>query len=67
MTTVKLVAEPTTWALVTMSPLLSITIPEPRPSAVSISTTDGMTRPTSRRKFIVTRLDKESALMYRVE
>src|SRR2546430_1725212 len=34
---------PTTWALVTMSPLPSKTIPEPRPLVVSITTTDGLT------------------------
>ena len=42
--TVKVVAVPTTWLLVTMSPLPSKTIPEPRPSLVWICTTDGETR-----------------------
>src|SRR5664279_1388597 len=41
--TVKVVSVPTTWAFVTMSPLVSYTTPEPRPALVSISTTDGVT------------------------
>ena len=41
--TVKVVASPTTWAFVTMWPFESKTIPEPRPSEVSIWTTDGAT------------------------
>src|SRR5262249_45303527 len=41
--TVKLLEVPTTWALVTMWPVLSRTMPEPRPSDVSIWTTDGAT------------------------
>ena len=41
------VAVPTTWALVTISPLASYTTPEPDPSLVEICTTDGSTRPTT--------------------
>src|ERR1035437_1179491 len=41
--TLKVVEVPTTWALVTMSPLLSYMTPEPRPASVSISTTSGFT------------------------
>ena len=41
------VAVPTTWALVTMSPLASYTTPDPDPSLVEICTTDGSTRPTT--------------------
>src|SRR5437879_2770366 len=41
--TTKLVADPMTCALVTMLPLVSYTSPEPRPSAVWMSTTDGLT------------------------
>ena len=38
-----LVACPTTWAFVTMSPLESKTTPDPSPELVRISTTDGST------------------------
>src|SRR5262245_35792854 len=41
-------ADPTTCALVTMSPLVSNTTPEPSPSDVVICTTEGSTRATTR-------------------
>src|SRR5215470_16109136 len=41
----KVVAEPTTWAFVTMLPLLSNTTPEPRSTLVRMRTTDGSTAP----------------------
>src|SRR5882672_911984 len=47
MVTLKMVAPATTWLLVTMSPLASNTTPEPRPVFVSMTTTDGLTRPTT--------------------
>src|SRR5579872_5819138 len=37
------VAVPTTWALVTMSPFVSYTTPDPEPDLVEICTTDGST------------------------
>ncbi len=39
--TLKVVADPMTWALVTMSPFVSRITPEPRPDAVSMRTIDG--------------------------
>src|ERR1700683_5182779 len=42
--TLNLVALPTTWAFVTMSPAESYTTPEPRPLLVLISTTEGRSR-----------------------
>ena len=42
-----MVAVPTTWALVTMSPLASYTTPDPDPWLVEICTTEGSTRATT--------------------
>jgi len=45
--TSKVVASPTTWALVTILPALSSTTPEPSPVVVEIWTTEGRTRSTT--------------------
>ena len=41
--TLSVVAPPTTWLFVTMSPLVSYTMPDPRPTDVCSCTTDGRT------------------------